>query len=123
VTILNSEKNVNKGAVAKIIAEKLEIPYDVAMDMIDVYSDIVMTTLVNGGRVSILGFGAFYPDARAARQSRNPQTNEPCIIPARVLPKFIPCMRFKKQMIECLKVKDEDLKKKRGTPNSKLTED
>ena len=44
--------------------------------------------LKNGGKVSLVGFGAFEVRARPERQGRNPQTKEPMTIAASKLPAF-----------------------------------
>ncbi len=44
--------------------------------------------LKNGGKVSLVGFGAFEVRERPERQGRNPQTKEPMTIAASKLPAF-----------------------------------
>lgn len=60
-----------------------------------VVEEVVNSTLENitlamsqGKEVQFAGFGTFEPKKRAARTGRNPHTNEPVPIPARVVPSF-----------------------------------
>ena len=46
------------------------------------------SSLRKGQPVTIVGFGTFYPGARAARTGRNPRTGEALDIKAARLPKF-----------------------------------
>lgn len=52
-------------------------------------------SLSNGKKVQISGFGTFEPKKRAPRTGRNPHTNEPVPIPARVMPVFRPSNELK----------------------------
>lgn len=62
---------------------------------IDCALDIVMETLISGQRVSLFGFGAFIPSARAPRTGRNPRTGEAVRIPAGRAIRFTPSAAFK----------------------------
>lgn len=57
---------------------------------IDAFCDTVAEGLRNGERVRIVGFGEWYPKARAARVGRNMKTNATVPIPSRILPWFKP---------------------------------
>ncbi|MBI1308418.1 MAG: integration host factor subunit beta [Proteobacteria bacterium] len=48
----------------------------------------VTTTLVEGGRVELRGFGAFSVRERAARRGRNPRTGVAVSVPAKRVPFF-----------------------------------
>lgn len=50
----------------------------------------ISQALARGDKVRLTGFGTFEPKKRAARIGRNPHTNEPVPIPARVVPVFTP---------------------------------
>lgn len=67
-----------------------------------VVSKIIESVLANitselsiGNRIQLMGFGVFEPKRMAARTGRNPHTNEPVPIPARVVPSFKPGNRLK----------------------------
>lgn len=59
----------------------------------------ISSQLCQGNTVSISGFGTFVPKKRAARTGRNPHTNKPVPIPARVVPVFNPAKNLK-EMVE-----------------------
>jgi integration host factor subunit beta len=48
----------------------------------------MITTLVNGGRVEVRGFGAFKMNHRPARTGRNPKTGVEVHVPAKFMPHF-----------------------------------
>lgn len=48
----------------------------------------ITTAMSHGRSVQFIGFGTFKPKERAARTGRNPHTNEPVSIPARIMPSF-----------------------------------
>lgn len=48
----------------------------------------ITLAMSQGKEVQFAGFGTFEPKERAARTGRNPHTNEPVPIPARVVPSF-----------------------------------
>ena len=50
--------------------------------------ETITTSLKNGEKVEILGFGAFSVSERAARKGRNPQTGEEIEIAASKAPTF-----------------------------------
>ena len=50
--------------------------------------EAVQETLVNGERVSLVGFGTFMPTERPERQGMNLHTKEAITIPAKTVVKF-----------------------------------
>lgn len=48
----------------------------------------IHTTLVQGNRVEIRGFGSFGLNYRPSRQARNPKTGAPVTVPAKWVPTF-----------------------------------
>lgn len=58
--------------------------------------NLVPDSVVNAGKVAIVGFGTFYTIQRKARIGRNPQTGAQVKIKARIVPKF----KFSKQLVE-----------------------
>ncbi len=57
---------------------------------IDAFCDTVAEGLRRGEKVKLVGFGEWYPKARAARVGRNVKENTPVSIPSRILPWFKP---------------------------------
>ncbi|UCE19918.1 MAG: HU family DNA-binding protein [Gemmatimonadota bacterium] len=50
----------------------------------------VTKAVKKGDKFTLVGFGTFYAQKRAARKGRNPQTGETIRIPAAKVPKFKP---------------------------------
>ena len=50
--------------------------------------DVIVETVANGDKVSLVGFGTFHSKRKEAREGRNPGTQEPIHIPATTTPTF-----------------------------------
>lgn len=68
---------------------------------LNAFVEVVQQALVEGDKVTLVGFGVFQPhhrNARPAREGRNPQTGEVIQLaetPASIVPKFVPGKPFK----------------------------
>ena len=66
--------------------------------------NVVLTAVSQGlqkdGIVQLVGFGTFQVKDRKARQGRNPQTNEPMLIPASRSIGFRPGQKLKENVVE-----------------------
>ncbi len=80
---------MNKAELANAIASAADVSKKVALDMLEAFESIVTKTLVEGGEVSLTGFGTFSVSQRKARMGVNPQKpTEKIQIPAVKVPKF-----------------------------------
>lgn len=80
---------MNKQDLANAIASAADVSKKVALDMLEAFESIVTKTLVEGGEVSLTGFGTFSVSQRKARMGVNPQKpTEKIQIPAVKVPKF-----------------------------------
>lgn len=79
---------VNKKTLAEAVAEKEDITKKQASEIIDTVFNTITSTLKEGGRVDITGFGKFEVKTRAARTGINPQTKETIEIPETKVPGF-----------------------------------
>ncbi|MBN2689249.1 MAG: HU family DNA-binding protein [Gammaproteobacteria bacterium] len=59
------------------------------------FTDTVINTVADGGKVELVGFGSFSQTERSARTGRNPQTGATINIAAAKLPKFKAGKAFK----------------------------
>jgi integration host factor subunit beta len=50
--------------------------------------DAMTTSLVNGGRIEIRGFGTFTINYRPRRTGRNPKTGKKVLVPEKYVPHF-----------------------------------
>jgi len=79
---------MNKTELVAAIAEKTEISKKDSEKALKAFVDVVTEELKAGGKVQLIGFGTFEVSERAAREGRNPQTNEVMKIAACKAPKF-----------------------------------
>jgi DNA-binding protein HU-beta len=86
---------VNKSELVEAVASAAGLDKRQAEAAIGAFVDSVVTKTKAGEQVSIFGFGAFKPTARAARKGRNPQTGAPVKIAASKGVKFQPATAFK----------------------------
>ncbi|UPR53448.1 HU family DNA-binding protein [Vibrio cyclitrophicus] len=67
---------MNKSQLVEHIATSADISKDQAGMALNALVEGISTSLANGDDVSILGFGSFKVNSRAARTGRNPRTGE-----------------------------------------------
>ena len=79
---------MNKTELTTAMAEQAGISKKDAEKALKAFTDVVTDELKKGGEVQLVGFGTFEVSERAAREGRNPQTNEPLQLPASKAPKF-----------------------------------
>ena len=86
---------MNKGELVDAISVRSEISKKEIESVLTATLDVIKTTVADGQKVSIVGFGAFEPRQRAARDGRNPKTGEKIAIPATTVPGFSAGKAFK----------------------------
>lgn len=79
---------MNKQGIVDAVHTKLAGTKVQAEEVVDLMINSIVSTLKNGGEVSIAGLGIFSTKTRAARQARNPRTGESISVPAMRVPKF-----------------------------------
>lgn len=80
---------MNKQDLIETMANRAKVSKKAATIALEALTDSVTKTLQNSGKVSISGFGAWYPNKRAARMGVNPQqTSERIHIPETIVAKF-----------------------------------
>lgn len=84
-----------EGLINKVVSD-VGISKKQAKQALESLLDGIVTTVGEGGRVSLIGFGTFWSSSRKARIGRNPQTQAPLKIPARRVIKFTPSPQWKK---------------------------
>ena len=87
---------MNKEILVKTVAGNIEgaTKEDIEVVVNEVF-DTIKNTLASGEKVAIAGFGSFEVVERAAREGKNPRTQEKLIIPASKAPKFKASKNFK----------------------------
>ena len=79
---------MNKSDLVDAIATSADISKAAAARALDGMLEAVKKSLKKGDEVSLVGFGSFSVEKRAARKGRNPQTGEAITIKAAKVPKF-----------------------------------
>ena len=86
---------MNKSELVSNVSAAADIPKSQAAKVVDGFIDTVITTLVNGESLTLVGFGTFETRQRGARTGRNPQTGEEIQIPATTVAAFKPSKTLK----------------------------
>ena len=79
---------MNKAELVAAVAEKTGLSKKDSEKAVNAAFDAISETLVEGGKVQLVGFGAFETKTRNARVGRNPRTKEEIEIPASRMPAF-----------------------------------
>ena len=79
---------MTKAELVARIAEKAKLTKAQAESALAVFQCAVTEELVNGGKITLIGFGTFSSVERAARTGRNPQTGGALKIEAKRVGKF-----------------------------------
>ena len=79
---------MNKTEFIAAVAEKAEISKKDSEKALKAFVDVVTEQLKAGDKVQLVGFGTFEVSERAAREGRNPRTNEVLKIDATKVPAF-----------------------------------
>lgn len=74
--------------IAKLTTQNPSLSAQDVENVVNTILEEITTTLVEGGRVELRGFGAFSVRERAARQARNPRTGEKVQVDAKRVPFF-----------------------------------
>ncbi len=81
------------------VAEKAKITKKEATKVVNTMIETITEALAKGEAVQFVGFGTFSIRKRAAREGRNPRTQQPIKIPATKVPVF----RAGKELREAVK--------------------
>ena len=73
--------NLNKNELIKEMAARNGLTQKDNKEAVETLIEIIKETVVDEGKVQLSGFGVFEPRVRAAREGRNPRTNEVIQIP------------------------------------------
>ena len=89
---------LTKKHVIRQVADGLGISQTLAQELVQRTLDAILETVVQEGRLELRNFGVFQIKARAARQARNPRTNEPVRVPPRNAVTFQTSKNFAKRI-------------------------
>jgi DNA-binding protein HU-beta len=89
---------MNKAELVDAIAAKVEVTKKEADAILSATIEVVMETVANNDKVTLVGFGTFEARQRQAREGRNPSTGEAIKIPATTVPGFSAGKGFKEKV-------------------------
>lgn len=89
---------MNKGELVDAIASKAQVTKKEADAALSATLEAIVEAVAAGDKVSLVGFGAFEPRDRQAREGRNPKSGEMMKIPATKVPAFAPGKLFKEKV-------------------------
>jgi DNA-binding protein HU-beta len=92
IKLASVEGGVNKRELVGKIAVDANLTRAQAARALDAFVDGIQSSLINGDRVTISGFGTFGVFHRKARRVRNPRSGCAIEIAARRVPRFAPGM-------------------------------
>ena len=95
--------NVSKQALVDAIAVKAGVSKKTASIVLGATLDVIVESVCEGHKVSIVGFGSFTSKHRPERQARNPKTGEKMIVPEATVPSFT----FGKSFKDAVKASDQ----------------
>lgn len=81
---------MNKGELINKLAEDANLTKVQATEALNSVINCIGSTLAEGEKVSLVGFGTFTMSTRDERMGRNPRTGEAITIPKRNVVKFKP---------------------------------
>ena len=87
--------SMNKADLVNSVSAQTGETKTVVSSIVDTTIETIVDSVVEGKKVSILGFGSFEPRDRSARQGLNPKTGEKIAIPAKRVPTFSAGKQFK----------------------------
>lgn len=87
---------MNKSELVESLANKKNLTYKKAEEIVNLIFDSMSQALVEGGRIEIRGFGSFVVKDYKSYMGRNPKTGE--VI--QVLPKKLPFFKVGKELRE-----------------------
>lgn len=86
---------MNRTELAEAVAGKTGLDKKRSEAAVEAVTDVIVSEIKAGNRVSVFGFGTFEQTTRAARTARNPQTQQVVKVPARKAVVFRPATAFK----------------------------
>ena len=92
---------VSKQALVDAISAKAGVSKKTASEVLAATLDVIVESVADGNKVSLVGFGTFDSKERPERMGRNPKTGEEMTIQATLVPTF----SFGKSFKDVLKTK------------------
>ncbi|HVY53245.1 MAG TPA: HU family DNA-binding protein [Gammaproteobacteria bacterium] len=79
---------MNKAELVNKITEAMGLPQVKSEEILSAFLDGIMSSLKNGGNVTLIGFGKFGIKKKAARKVKNPRTGVEMHVDEKLVPFF-----------------------------------
>merc|ERR1719460_279377 len=89
------EPSLSKDALVEAVAKQAGVTKKTASEVLTATLDVIVDSVSEGNKVSLIGFGTFRPQDKPAREARNPKTGEKMLVEAKTVPKFTFGSKFK----------------------------
>lgn len=86
---------MNKAMLIAAVAKTAGFDNTTAKTAVEAVLDVIVRAVVNDERVTVTGFGSFYPAERPAHKARNPQNGDTVRVKKTTVPRFRPGQGFK----------------------------
>ena len=90
---------MNKAKLVEEVADQTGLTKKVSREAVDAVISAITDSLARDERVTLVGFGTFQVRQRKARRGVNPQTRGTIQIPAKMVPKFRPGKKLKRNVL------------------------
>jgi integration host factor subunit beta len=88
--VQEKKKQMTKADLVEKVAKEAEMTKKDAEKLVEIIFDSIVSTLNEGEKIELRGFGSFRVRERNARKGRNPKTGEAVKIPAKRVAYFKP---------------------------------
>lgn len=85
-----ASEGMTKAELIDEVARRTELPKKHAETIVNIVFDSIVTSLKEGDKIELRGFGSFRIRQRGARLGRNPKTGDRVQVPAKRIPYFKP---------------------------------
>ena len=99
---IDSKSTVTKADLVRQVYENIGFSKKEASDLVECVLEIMKSSLENGEKVKVSGFGSFLVREKEARRGRNPQTDQSIVISSRKVLVFKPSPVLKNNLNETL---------------------
>lgn len=89
---------MTKKELVDLIADKRDLSAQMVLTVVEDFMKIIQSSVADGQRIFLRGFGVFQPKERKAKVGRNITRGEQLSIPPKRVPQFRPYPHFKKVM-------------------------
>src|SRR6056297_3470680 len=86
---------MTKAEVANLLMEKTGLGRNESYEAVEIFLDSIKDALLQGEKVSLVGFGTFLVKSKNARNGRNPRTGEQIFIEQKNVVVFKPGKAFR----------------------------